>query len=318
MARSNGNALVGGGRTNVWDSQNRLYSCTYYCTTSTNTYASDGLRHRMVSGTTTTDYAYYNTMFVREFTGTGTVKATYLPGPRGVEYRRDDVAGTVRWYVYDGLGSVMGEVSPDGTLTRTQSFDVYGAVRTSSGTATTKHKFVGSLGHPSDDETGLIYMRARYYDPACGRFVSQDPAKSGTNWLAYCDNDPVNRLDRTGKFDLISTMQSMFLGALVSGAFAVALSLVLTGNLPSGKEFAMALIGGAVLGGVAANAGRFGSTLGSWIDECSAWEFARACLAGIGVGTTAGSITGVIGIIVFDQLRLKLFIDRAMDEMEQW
>ena len=59
-----------------------------------------------------------------------TNKAMYLPGPRGVEYRRDDVAGTVRWYVYDGLGSVMGEVSPDGTLTRTQSFDVYGAVRT--------------------------------------------------------------------------------------------------------------------------------------------------------------------------------------------
>jgi YD repeat-containing protein len=107
------------------------------------------------------------TMFVREFTGTGTVKATYLPGPRGVEYRRDDVAGTARWYVYDGLGSVMGEVSPDGTLTRTQSFDVYGAVRTSSGTATTKHKFVGSLGHVSDDETGLTYMRARYYDPVC-------------------------------------------------------------------------------------------------------------------------------------------------------
>ena len=44
------------------------------------------------SGTTTTDYAYDGTMFVREFTGTGSVKATYLPGPRGVEYRRDDVA----------------------------------------------------------------------------------------------------------------------------------------------------------------------------------------------------------------------------------
>ena len=167
----------------MWDSQNRLYSCTYNGTTSTNTYASDGLRHRMVSGTTTTDYAYDSTMMVREFTGTGTVKATYLPGPRGVEYRRDDVAGTVRWYVYDGLGSMMGEVAPDGTLTRTQSFDVYGAVRTSSGTATTKHKFVGSLGHPSDDETGLVYMRARYYDPVVGRFVSEDPAANGNNWL---------------------------------------------------------------------------------------------------------------------------------------
>ena len=191
--------MTGGGRTNVWDSQNRLQSCTYNGTTTTNTYASDGLRHGMVSGGTTTDYAYDATMMVREFTGTGTVKATYLPGPRGVEYRRDDVAGTVRWYVYDGLGSVMGEVSPDGTLTRTQSFDVYGAVRTSSGTASTKHKFVGSLGHPSDDETGLIYMRARYYDPVCGRFVSEDPGRDGANWFAYCGSNPVNRLDANGK-----------------------------------------------------------------------------------------------------------------------
>ena len=47
-----------------------------------------------------------------------------------MEYRRDNV---------------MGEVSPDGTLTRTQSFDAYGAVRSSSGTATTKRKFVGAL-----------------------------------------------------------------------------------------------------------------------------------------------------------------------------
>jgi YD repeat-containing protein len=109
-------------------------------------------------GTSTQDQS----MFVRELLN-GTAKATVLVGPRGPEYRRDDQAGIIRWYVYDGLGSVVGEVAPDGTLTRAQSFGVYGCVRTSSGAATTKHKFVGALGHPSDDETGLIYMRARHY-----------------------------------------------------------------------------------------------------------------------------------------------------------
>jgi RHS repeat-associated protein len=137
-------------------------------------------------------------MFVRELLN-GTVKATYLVGPRGPEYRRDDQAGTIRWYVYDGLGSVVGEVAPDGTLTRSQSFDVYGCVRTSSGTATTKHKFLGALSHPSDDETGLIYMRARHYDPVCGRFVSEDPACDGKNWFAYCAGNPVGNTDQDGK-----------------------------------------------------------------------------------------------------------------------
>jgi RHS repeat-associated protein len=192
-----GNTLTGGGRTNTWDSQNRLVQCAYNGTTTTNTYASDGLRHRSVVGANTTDYVLDSSMFVRELLN-GTVKATYLVGPRGPEYRRDDQAGTIRWYVYDGLGSVVGEVAPDGTLTRSQSFDVYGCVRTSSGAATTKHKFVAALGHPSDDETGLIYMRARHYDPVCGRFVSEDSVHHGTNWFTYVGQCPTNWVDKSG------------------------------------------------------------------------------------------------------------------------
>ena len=69
-----------------------------------------------------------------------------------------------RWYVYDGLGSVVGELDPLGNLTSSPKYDVYGNVRSNGGTASTKHGFVGSLGHLSEAETGLIYMRARYMD----------------------------------------------------------------------------------------------------------------------------------------------------------
>jgi RHS repeat-associated protein len=58
---------------------------------------------------------------------------------------------------------------------------------------------VGSLGHTSDAETGLIYMRARYMDPATGRFVSQDPASQGANWFVYATGDPVNQIDSDGR-----------------------------------------------------------------------------------------------------------------------
>ncbi len=37
---------------------------------------------------------------------------------------------------------------------------------------TSRHKFVGSIGHTSEDETGMIYMRARWMDPALGRRIS--------------------------------------------------------------------------------------------------------------------------------------------------
>ena len=146
----------------------------------------------------TTDAVLDNSMMVREMRG-GTAYATYLNGPRGPEYRRDDTTGAVKWYVYDGLGSVVGEIDPAGNMTATRYHDVYGLVRSPTGNRTSAHGFVGSLGHISEDNTGLIYMRARYMDPALGRFVSEDPAGDSDNWYVYCNNEPVNRYDKTGE-----------------------------------------------------------------------------------------------------------------------
>jgi len=90
-------------------------------------------------------------------------------------------------------------VDPLGNLTSSPKYDVYGAGRSNGGTATSKQGFVGSLGHVSDTETGLVYMRARYYDPSAGRFVSEDPAGSGLNWYTYANNNPVMDADASGK-----------------------------------------------------------------------------------------------------------------------
>ena len=44
----------------------------------------------------------------------------------------------------------------------------------------------------------MIYLRGRYYDPELRRFITEDPAKDGLNWYAYCGNNPVMRVDPTG------------------------------------------------------------------------------------------------------------------------
>ena len=68
-----------------------------------------------------------------------------------------------RWCLFDGLGSVLAEVGPTGTITSSRNYDVYGNVRSGvNANGTSAHKFVGNLGHPSDNNSGLIYMRARY------------------------------------------------------------------------------------------------------------------------------------------------------------
>jgi RHS repeat-associated protein len=77
--------------------------------------------------------------------------------------------------------------------------DVYGAPRATQGSPTSTHAFVGGLGHPTEDDTGLIYMRARCMDPVTGPFVSEDPAEDGLSWFVYSAGDPVNGADAGGQ-----------------------------------------------------------------------------------------------------------------------
>ena len=49
-----------------------------------------------------------------------------------------------------------------------------------------------------DEETGLYYLRSRYYDPAWGRFTGTDTKITG-NLYRYCEGNPINLLDNSGK-----------------------------------------------------------------------------------------------------------------------
>jgi RHS repeat-associated protein len=161
---------------------------------------------------------------------------TYCLGTRGIEYREED--GVRRWYIYDGLGSVVAEVddgstSQDGSVqvTATRSYDVYGAVRSTNPDpdAGGNHKFCGQLGHTADADTGLTYMRARYYDPTIGRFISEDPGRNGANWYAYCNSSPTNLVDVDGR------MPGATLSAYV--CLFAAVIMVLMGLLEAMEEF---------------------------------------------------------------------------------
>jgi len=74
----------------------------------------------------------------------------------------------------------------------TRGFDVYRGVRSWSGASMSRHTYCGSLGHTSEDETGLVYMRARYYDPTVGSFISEEPGRNGGNWLRCLEESPAD------------------------------------------------------------------------------------------------------------------------------
>ncbi len=65
-------------------------------------------------------------------------------------------------------------------------------------------------GEYLDQETGDIYLRARYYDPSIGRFLTVDPIKDGTNWYVYCSNNPIAFVDPSGTTSFIFAFPKIF------------------------------------------------------------------------------------------------------------
>lgn len=115
--------------------------------------------------------------------------------------------------------------------------------------------FVGSLGHLSEAGTGLIYMRARYYDPSLGRFASEDPGKNGKNWFAYCDNNSVNEIDRTGKAgELLALPVGLVLAYAVVLLANAAFQYRTTGvvDWDAAREVALETVAGGLVVGLAA------------------------------------------------------------------
>jgi len=128
-------------------------------------------------------------------------------GARGVDgISTTTSSGTsVAYPLYDAHGSMVSTFAKAGTgysYSSVRSFDAWGVIRQGSATGDPKGRYCASLGHKQDDESSLIYMRARYYEPDSGRFINEDPAKDAFNWLLYCSGNPISGHDRNGKVGL--------------------------------------------------------------------------------------------------------------------
>jgi RHS repeat-associated protein len=84
-----------------------------------------------------------------------------------------DASGTQTYFLYDALGSTTDPTDGSGNVTTAYGYDVFGALR--SGTPGANEWLFTS--EQRDVESGLYYLRAWYYDPAIGRFLSQDPLR---------------------------------------------------------------------------------------------------------------------------------------------
>ena len=157
------------------------------------------------------------------------------------------------WYylIPDLLGSTSLALNANGTVKAMQLYAPYGSVRYTDGSMPTTYNFTGQR---LDDQTGLLYYNARYYDLVSGRFTSADTVQNdaqGMDPYAYVGDDPVGRTDPTGHcWPLCTMLLGAVIGAAVNVATTTVTSLVTKGHLPSGGEVLQAAAVGAVTGAI--------------------------------------------------------------------
>ena len=100
-------------------------------------------------------------------------------------------------------------------------------------------------GYYYDSETGMYYLRSRYYDPGIRRFVNPDKLINDTvlggNLYTYCENGPIEKVDSDGKAAL-----SVFGGSVASGALSGLLEKVIVAVLAVVTSVAGGLISGNI------------------------------------------------------------------------
>ncbi|HID68964.1 MAG TPA: hypothetical protein EYP35_00540, partial [Desulfobacterales bacterium] len=103
-------------------------------------------------------------------------------------------------YHFDGVGSTVAITDSSQSVVNSYAYTPFGILLNESESFTQPFKYVGGLGVLAE-ASGFYYMRARYYDPIVGRFISEDPLGFGggdVNLMVYAGSNPVLLVDPWG------------------------------------------------------------------------------------------------------------------------
>jgi RHS repeat-associated protein len=180
---------------------------------STYTYDADGNRVlQTVDGISTNYLVDTNRSLAQvaaEYDSSG-VKASYTYAGGVISQISNNVTS---FYVNDGHSGVRLITNNAGAVTDAYNYDGYGNLLQSVGNANNERY----RGETSDSSTGLQYLRARYYDPSTGRFLSTDAFEGmlespvSRHRYLYGNNNPITYADPSGNFSMaeVSTVLSI-------------------------------------------------------------------------------------------------------------
>jgi len=272
--------------TQVFDARNRLVSAGGV----TNFYDAINSRIGQTRGTNVTAFVINpNTALPQTLMRIKNGLTNYYIYGAGLLYQITETASATNTltYHYDYRGSTIALSADNGQVTDRIEYSAYGLTTYRKGSSDTPFLFNGRYGVMTD-ANGLLYMRARYYNPYLCRFISQDPSGfgGGLNCFAYANGNPVSYLDPFGLGTVHSGEQTYWQQARSPDSYATAelrqagssaqyeqtrdltLGANFDANTPFAREMAIQnavnlwtapageLAAGAVAGGVASLMGR--------------------------------------------------------------
>ncbi|VAX12728.1 Rhs-family protein, partial [hydrothermal vent metagenome] len=197
-----------------WDYEHRLIS------QGSDQYFYDGVGNRLkaIHNGITTKYIYdARGHLIAEADASNAITRYYIYGAGLLAMVKNN---NVYTYHHNAIGSTVAITNNSKTIINAYSYTPYGQIVDQKETIPQPFKYVGKYGVMTEAH-GLYYMRARYYDPSTGRFISEDPKgfEGGqVNLYAYVGGNPVIFVDPNGLTKL--------------GDFGRGLGIILFTNVP--------------------------------------------------------------------------------------
>jgi len=187
---------------NEYNGLNQLIKVTEGNNTYSYTYNWDGLRASKTINGVTTNHIWDSDQMVLETDAAGNVTNKYI---RGINLIYSGEGANRRYFLYNGHGDTVQLTGTTGSSIKAYDYDAFGVEKNIDPEDTNLFRYCGEY---FDKETGTIYLRARYYDPEIGRFISEDSYWGedadplSLNLYTYCGNNPINYIDPSGHWTL--------------------------------------------------------------------------------------------------------------------
>jgi RHS repeat-associated protein len=188
-----------------YDIYNRLISGTNKQGSFEYTYHLDGLRKSKEIGENTYNYYWNNDQLILELIDDNYIRNRFSYG-NGLIARYDGVENTKEYYQFNGQGDIIQMVDTAGNTTRHYAYDAFGNEINPVATDDNPFRYRGEY---FDSETGSYYLRARYYTPVVGRFLTEDSYQGdlsqaqSLHLYTYSWNSPLKYVDPSGHIPIL-------------------------------------------------------------------------------------------------------------------